>query len=101
MADITFKYEGMQQAVEEIQALAGRYGQEAATFESDFISAISSWEGDSHDKMVNFIQSPVHEYIAETIPQLLNSFAELLQENITQMQKADQQIAENIPASLG
>ena len=51
--------------------------------------------------MSSFISGPVKEYMDTTVPKLLESLADLLQSNISQMQKADQQIAENIPATLG
>ena len=96
MADIVFKYDEMNAAVTQIKDLASQYKSAAGTFESDFLSAIGSWEGDSKDKM-----SSLKEYMDTTVPKLLESLANLLQSNISQMQKADQQIAENIPATLG
>ena len=101
MADIVFKYDEMNAAVTQIKDLASQYKSAADTFENDFLSAISSWEGDSKDKMSSFISTPVKEYMATTVPKLLESLADLLQSNISQMQKADQQIAENIPSTLG
>ena len=97
MADIVFKYDEMNTAVTQIKDLASQYRSAAGTFESDFLSAIGSWEG----KMSSFISGPVKEYMDTTVPKLLESLADLLQSNISQMQKADQQIAENIPATLG
>ena len=101
MADIVFKYDEMNTAVTQIKDLASQYKSAADTFENDFLSAISSWEGDSKDKMSSFISGPVKDYMATTVPKLLESLADLLQSNISQMQKADQQIAENIPSTLG
>ena len=101
MADIVFKYDEMNTAVTQIKDLASQYRSAAGTFESDFLSAMGSWEGDSKDKMSSFISGPVKEYMNTTVPKLLESLADLLQSNISQMQKADQQIAENIPATLG
>ena len=97
MADIVFKYDEMNTAVTQIKDLASQYRSAAGTFESDFLSAIGSWE----DKMSSFISGPVKEYMDTTVPKLLESLADLLQSNISQTQKADQQIAENIPATLG
>ena len=101
MEDIIFKYDEMNAEITQIKDLASQYKSAADTFENDFLSAISSWEGDSKDKMSSFISTPVKEYMATTVPKLLESLADLLQSNISQMQKADQQIAENIPATLG
>ena len=101
MADIVFKYNEMEQAASQIDDLATQYKTAADTFENDFLSAISGWEGMSQEKMQAFISGPVKEYMGVTIPKLLNSLAELLRANSTQMQSADQQIADNIPTSLG
>ena len=100
MADIVFKYSEMTAAADQITEIAGKYKSAAETLETEFISAISGWEGDSHDKMQNFMSGAVKSYTAETIPDLLNSLAELLRENVAQMQKADQQVAESIPTAL-
>lgn len=101
MADIVFKYEEMRSAVEEIKNIAGRYKTAASTLESDFTGAITAWEGASKDKMQQFISGPVMEYTRDTVPKLLESLASLLTANIDQMEKADAQIAENIPTTLG
>ena len=68
MADIVFKYDEMNTAVTQIKDLASQYKSAADTFENDFLSAISSWEGDSKDKMSSFISTPVKEYMATTVP---------------------------------
>lgn len=101
MADIVFKYTEMAQAAADIDDLASQYKGAADTFESDFIAAVTNWEGASKDKMTTFISGPVKEYMGTTVPKLLNSLAELLRANVEQMQSADQQIADNIPTSLG
>ena len=100
MADIVFKYDEMNAAVTQIKDLASQYKSAADTFESDFLSAVSGWEGDSKDKMSSFISGPVKDYMATTVPKLLGALADLLQSNISQMQKADQQLAESIPTTL-
>lgn len=101
MADIVFKYPEMRQAVESIKGIAARYKNTASAFEGDFIAAISEWEGESKDKMQQFISGPVMEYTRDTIPQLLEALSELLAANADQMESADRQIAESIPSSLG
>lgn len=101
MADIVFKYTEMEQAAGQIDELANQYKGAADTFETDFIAAIGGWEGMSQEKMQAFISGPVKEYMGVTVPKLLNSLADLLRANATQMQNADQQIADNIPTSLG
>ena len=47
MADIVFKYDEMNTAVTQIKDLASQYRSAAGTFESDFLSAIGSWEGEN------------------------------------------------------
>lgn len=97
MADIVFRYPEMRTAASTIQEIAARYKAAAATLETDFIAAIGGWEGESKIKMQNFISGTVKEYTYETVPQLLEALASLLNANADQMEKADQQIADNIP----
>lgn len=101
MADIVFKYPEMEQAAKDIDNIATQYSAAATKFENDFLGAIANWEGDSQVKMKAFISGPVKEYMDQTVPKLLQALAQLLRENAKQMQSADQQIAENIPTSLG
>lgn len=101
MADIVFRYPEMRAAASDIRNIAQRYTAAAQKFESDIIASISDWEGESKEKFVTFIQGAVHQYIEETIPNLIKGLAELLEANADQMEKADQQIADNIPQSLG
>lgn len=101
MADIVYKYEEMRSAVEEIKGIATRYKTAATTLETNFNNAITGWEGASKDKMKLFISGPVMEYTRDTVPQLLESLASLLTANADQMEKADSQIAESIPTTLG
>ena len=98
MADIVFRYVEMRQAASDIKAIAARYKTAATTLESDFIGAISGWEGESKDAMQKFISGSVMEYTRDTIPQLLEALADLLNANADQMEDADRQIAENIPS---
>ena len=80
MADIVFRYEAMNSIVAQIKAIAQRYKSAATTFDSDFVASISEWEGESKEKMQSFIQGAVQKYIGETIPTLINSIAELLEQ---------------------
>ena len=101
MADIVFKYDEMRAAVKQIQDLAARYKSASDTLGNEFLSAIQGWEGESKDAMQKFMTGPVAQYTGVTVPQLLNAMADLLAANADQMEKADGQIAENIPSSLG
>ena len=100
MADIVFKYPEMQSCVAKIREIKSGYASAASKFQSDFSGAISAWEGDSKDKMQQFISNPVNDYMAKTIPDLLEAFAALLEFNAKSMQDADRQIADAIPTSL-
>ena len=101
MADFVYKFDQMRTAAQNIDGIASRYEQAASTLESDFLAAIASWEGDTKEAMQRFVSGPVMEYTHDTVPKLLNAMAELLRANADQMEKADHQIAENIPTTLG
>ncbi|MBE6717553.1 MAG: hypothetical protein E7573_11620 [Ruminococcaceae bacterium] len=101
MADIVFRYVEMRQAAQDIRDIADRYKSAAETFEADFAGAVANWEGESKDKMLQFISGPVMDYTAKTVPSLVEALAELLDANADQMESADRQIAENIPTTLG
>lgn len=100
MADIVFRYGEMRSSVSSIADIAQRYKSASDKFQADFTAAIASWEGASKDKMASFITGPVNEYMGSTVPNLVNSLSELLAANADQMEKADQEIADNIPSSL-
>lgn len=100
MADIVFKYTEMQQCVDNIKEIAVKYRAAATTLQSDFESAINGWEGDTRDKMQQFMGGAVREFTEQNVPGLVDGLAALLQANIDQMKKADQTLAENIPTTL-
>ena len=97
MADIVFKYPEMREAATAIQGIATRYKAAATALETDFLAAISGWEGESKEKLQKFVSGTVKEYTYETVPKLLEALASLLNANADQMENADRQIAENIP----
>lgn len=101
MADIVFRYPEMRQAASQLRDLAQQYTSAANKFEEGFTSSVSAWEGESKEKMISFITGPVREYTADTVPKLINALADILDANADQMEAADQQISDNIPASLG
>lgn len=101
MADIVFRYTEMRQTATNIRNIATQYKSAGDAFERDFVNAVSDWEGESHDALVKFISGPTLEYMSVTIPKLLEALAQLLEDNAAQMEKADQEIAANIPQSLG
>ncbi len=101
MADIVFRYQEMRKAAEDIKSLGARYKTASDNLNASFTEAVTNWEGASRDALLKFVSGPVTEYTGETIPKLLDGLAELLIANAKQMEDADQQIADNIPTSLG
>lgn len=100
MADVVFRYPEMRAAVTKIAGIADDYKRAAGQLIDDFTTATSTWEGETKDKMLTFMNTPVREYIAETIPQLIQGLSDMLAANADQMEKVDAEIASNIPASL-
>ena len=100
MADIVFKFDEMRNAATQIEDIAARYKNAAATFQKDFLDATAGWEGASKDKLTQFITGAVNDYMSTTVPGIVNALCELVKANAEQMENADQQIADNIPSSL-
>ncbi|MBP5267499.1 MAG: WXG100 family type VII secretion target [Ruminococcus sp.] len=100
MADIVFRYDEIRNAASQIADIAQRYKAASDKLQEDFIAATNAWEGTSKDKMTGFIAGPVNEYIGKTVPDLVNALSELLNANADQMEKVDQELADNIPTSL-
>ncbi len=100
MADIVFKYDEMRAAVTQIADISARYKAASDKFQSDFANATAGWEGAAKDKITAFITGPVNDYMGTTVPGVVMALSELLKANADQMEKADQQIADGIPASL-
>lgn len=97
--DIRYDFAKMNAAITKIENLTEKYKNAAETFDTDFLTAINGWEGASKDKMLKLMAS-VKSYTGTQIPQAVGSLAELLKNNVEQMQSADQQIADNIPSEL-
>jgi uncharacterized protein YukE len=99
MADhIRFDYEKMAATAATIREIAGKYKVAAETFQTNFTTAVASWEGESKDKLQKYITVSVKEYTQDSIPALLTALAELLEGNAAQMKQADHQIADTIPS---
>lgn len=97
---IVYNYEEMRNAVAKINDIATRYRDAGGNFTSGFVSATRDWEGESKEKMIRLINGDVNEMLTKEIPNYLESLANLLSQNIEQMQKADSQIADSIPDQL-
>ena len=96
---IVYNYEEMATAVQKINEIAASYRTLAATFCKDMDEATTGWEGDSRVAMMNFIKGSVFDYIGKTVPQLVESFAQLLDQNAKQMGNADTQVAQSIQST--
>ena len=96
---IRYDFAKMNVAITKIDNLVAQYKSAAETFNTDFLTAINGWEGASKDKML-LLMASVKSYTGTQIPQAVGSLAELLKNNVEQMQSADQQIADNIPSEL-
>ena len=101
MADIIYNYPSMRAAASQIRELANRYKSAADVFEGDFTTAVSDWEGAAKEAVMKYITGPVDGQIADSVPKIINSPDYILEANADQMEAADQQIAANIPQSLG
>ena len=97
--NIRYDFAKMNVAITKIDNLVAQYKSAAETFNTDFLTAINGWEGASKDKML-LLMASVKSYTGTQIPQAVGSLAELLKNNVEQMQSADQQIADNIPSEL-
>ncbi len=100
MADIVYKFDEMRNAATQIEDIAQRYKSASEKFQNEFLDATTAWEGASKDKMQAFITGAVNEYMGTTVPGIVTALSELIKANADQMEKADQQIADNIPSSL-
>lgn len=101
MADIVFRYPEMRSCANNIrQNIISNYTSAANTFQNSFAGATSAWEGESKNKMQAFITGPVNNYMTKTIPEMLEALAALLEFNADSMERADAEIASNIPSEL-
>lgn len=98
---IRYDSERMQAAANNVRNLAQQYNAAASQFNNSFESATAEWEGASKEKMLAFVEGPVNKYLSDTVQQVLDALAKLLEENARQMQEADEELARNIPESLG
>ncbi len=97
---IVYNYGEMKSAVAKMRTIASRYKEAGSAFVSGFLAATQEWEGESKEKMSRLISGDVNEMLTVEIPEYVNGLATLLEQNIEQMQKADEQIAESIPDQL-
>ena len=98
---IVYNYEKMNNTASKIREIEEKYKTAGTAFVESFVEAIANWEGESKDKVQKLIQGSVSTMLTNDIPSYLEGLASLLEQNVKQMQKADNQIAESIPDNLG
>lgn len=95
---IIFNYSEMDQAARDLDARAEDYRQAYAVLKTALNSAIADWTGESKDAIVAFFYGPCTSFMNESVPTLVEGFANLLRSNAVSMQDTDRQIAEKINA---
>ena len=98
---IVYRFPEMESAAGEVDGYVNQYKTAATTLKESVLSAIASWEGASKDKFVMFMEGAVHDFLHENIPELVSIVAIQIRESSKHMSDTDNQIAENIPQSLG
>ena len=104
MADRIVYNDNMENVAGQIEELATRYQSIGTSFVSDVIAAFAEWEGDSRVAMERLMNGPVNNYVATTIPEILNAFAQTLRDNKTYMQTTDNNTSaeiDKLTAALG
>ena len=90
----------MEKAVQDIQQKAEELRKAGNLFSENMVSELVGWEGPSKEKFVQFINGAVHTHLTEDIPKLVEGLAQMLQSNYTQMNKADEDMASQLPTTL-
>lgn len=88
----------------EIESIAQQYQAAGNAFVSDVIAAFGDWEGDSRAAVERLMNGPVNTYVSQTVPDILNAFAQTLRDNKTYMQQTDESTAaeiDKLTAALG
>ncbi len=101
MADIVYRYPEMELAAVDVDNYAEEYKKAAETLETEILSVISNWEGESKDKFVAFLTGTVKEYIHENIPQVVRIISAEIRQSAEYMSKTDSQLADNISKTSG
>jgi len=99
MADnIVYRFSEMRSAADAIDGYASDYGTAADTLIESLLSAVASWEGESKDKFVAFVNGTVREFAKDSVPQLVTVVAQQIQMSAENMEKTDADRAANIPS---
>lgn len=100
---IIFKYTGIQDSVTKIEKIAEGYATAGNTLITALNTATVDWKGASKNKFDALLTNPggVKEHITVNIPNAITALADMLTSNAAHMQSADDEIAKNIPDSLG
>ena len=104
MADRIVYNDNLANIAGEIEQIASQYQQIGNGFVSDVVAAFGEWEGDSRVAMEKLMNGPVQNYVAQTIPEILNAFAQTLRDNLSYMQQTDNNTSaeiDKLTAALG
>lgn len=97
MADFYIDYDEIKKAKQEMDAYADEY-REAAVILLNSIEYFSrNWKGETKETFMNYINTSVSDYILNSVPALIESLSEILNQNAEQIMNMDKQIATAVP----
>lgn len=99
-SQIVFVYGEIQEAIKEINRIAGEYEKAAKAFKSGMNNATQAWSGASKNKFMNLCDTSVYEHFYTSIPETVRGMAALLSNNADAMCTADTEVANSMPDSL-
>lgn len=97
---IVFVYQEIQNAITQINNIAGEYEQAATAYKTAMNNATAAWSGASKDKFMKLSNGSVHEHFYTSIPETVRGMATLLSNNADAMCTADTEVANSIPDTL-
>jgi WXG100 family type VII secretion target len=100
-SEIIYRFDKMTDAAGKIDELAESYRNLGQQFIDKVNTETGGWEGDSKTKFSALVNGEVNQYLVKEVPAMLNGLAKLLRADAQQMEKADAQVAEGIPAGIG
>ena len=96
---IVYNFDAMASAKQSIEAVSNDLANAATTLKNAIDSNIANWTGASKDKFVLFMDS-INNFTGTSIKNSIDALAQLLDQNATAMQDADNELAKNIPDAL-
>ena len=98
-AIVTFDYQAIgnaSKAIRETHATA--YTAAASAFKTGMEAAIAGWTGESKLKMQALLEASIYPDLETSVPAIVTSLADLLDDNGTAMAQTDKAIADQIPS---